>query len=132
MAGAITTASAAHHPRAALFVTHSSSTSSPFASRSICSSSASRSSSCGAVVEPHGIRGLIIHAAGKELVRQIDISSFIDQAMHYGRFWSLVAGANRTRPHLLLRTRLLYKARLFDYARDVSATAEQNEDEGVP
>jgi hypothetical protein len=29
-------------------------------------------------------------------------------------------------------TRLLYKARLFDYARDVAATAELDEHEGVP
>lgn len=78
---------------------------------------------CGAFVEPDGILGLIIHAAGKELARGIDVPSFVDQAMSYGGFWSWVAGAYREKPHLLVRARLLYEAKLFDYARDVARPA---------
>jgi hypothetical protein len=73
---------------------------------------------CGALVEPNGISGLILHAAGKQLVSRIDVPSFVDQAMHFGGFWSVVAGTNRKRPHLMLRARLLYQAKLFDYERD--------------
>jgi hypothetical protein len=73
---------------------------------------------CGAIVEPDGVTGLIIHAAGKELVRQIDVPSFVDEAMRFGGFWATVAGAKRRRPHLMLRAKLLYEAKLFDYARD--------------
>jgi hypothetical protein len=75
---------------------------------------------CGAIVEPNGIQGLIIHVAEKELSARVDVPSFVEQAMRYGGFWSLVAGANRRRPHLMLRARLLYEAKLFDYERDTS------------
>jgi hypothetical protein len=76
---------------------------------------------CGALVEPDGISGLIIHAAGKELVRQVDVPTFVEQAMRYEGYWTLVAGVNRKRPHLLLRARLLYEAKLFDYERDIGS-----------
>jgi hypothetical protein len=78
---------------------------------------------CGATVEPDGISGLIIQAAGKELVRKIDVASFVDQAMHYGGFWAIVASMGRKRPHLMLRARLLYDAKFFDYERDIAAFA---------
>jgi hypothetical protein len=75
---------------------------------------------CGAIVEPNGIRGLIIHVAEKELSRRIDVPSFVEQAMKFRGFWTVLAGMNRRRPHLMLRTRLLYEAKLFDYARDTA------------
>jgi hypothetical protein len=75
---------------------------------------------CGAIVEPRGIQGLIIHIAEKELSTRVDVASFVDQAMRYGGLWSIVAGANRLRPHLMLRARLLYEAKLFDYDRDTA------------
>jgi hypothetical protein len=77
---------------------------------------------CGAVVAPDGMSGLVIHAAGKELVRQIDIPSFARQAMEYRGTWALLSGMKRKRPHLLLRARLLYEAGFFDYARDTGTT----------
>jgi hypothetical protein len=78
---------------------------------------------CAAFVVPDGIRGLVIHASGPELASEMDVPSFIDQALSYGGFWALLAGANRRRPHLMLRAKLLYRDGFFDAARDQSAHA---------
>jgi hypothetical protein len=76
---------------------------------------------CGAIVEPNGIVGLIIHVAEKELSTRIDVPSFVEQAMTYGGVWALVAGMNRRRPHVMFRAYQLYKAKLFDYERDIAS-----------
>jgi hypothetical protein len=73
---------------------------------------------CGAIVEPNGIVGLIIHVAEKDLANRIDVPSFVEQAVAYRGFWAVVAGMNRRRPHLMFRARQLYEAGLFDYERD--------------
>jgi hypothetical protein len=75
---------------------------------------------CAAVVAPDGIQGLIGHVADKAMISRIDIPSFVEQAMKYRGFWAFVAGLNRRRPHLMIRTRLLYEAKLFDLDRDTA------------
>lgn len=79
---------------------------------------------CAAFVAPGGVRGLLIQAAGKELIDDVDLRAFLEQARSFGGLWARISGlARRTTPHVCARVRTLYDAGFFDLERDLSRFA---------
>jgi hypothetical protein len=75
---------------------------------------------CAAYLVPEGIRGLLIEATGKDMLPNIDVTAFIEQARDFGGFWAWCAGVLQDTPHICDRARALYKAGLFDLDHDLA------------
>jgi hypothetical protein len=73
---------------------------------------------CAAYVVPDGIRGLIIHATGKTLIGDVDVSAYLDQVKEQEQMWERVGVVSQPRPALTTRARALYRCGLFDWERD--------------
>jgi hypothetical protein len=74
---------------------------------------------CAAFLVPDGVRGLLIRATGRELLRSIDVAAAIRQSLTPPGLWDRVSSAVRRHPHLHERVRLLYESGFFDLSRDL-------------
>jgi hypothetical protein len=83
---------------------------------------------CAAFVVPHGIRGLLIEATGKDAIWDVDVGEFMSQPLDAG-FWDVVATMRAKRPTILHRARALYDAGLFDLEKDRARLADVRSDE---
>jgi hypothetical protein len=74
---------------------------------------------CAAYVIPHGIRGLLVEAVGKDAVRSVSIGRFVAQSRDPRGVWDSLSSLRQKCPTIGARARALYEAGLFDETRDL-------------
>lgn len=73
---------------------------------------------CAAFLVPDGVRGLAIHAAGKDVLAAMDVASFVEQAMSFRGIWATLSQLKHATPHVLFRVQSLYERGFFDLEHD--------------
>jgi hypothetical protein len=73
-----------------------------------------------AVLAPNGIRGLIFHAAGGDVLDEIDVADYVRKVTQGPSSWSWVASIVRPEPHVSTRVRALYADGFFTLDRDLA------------
>ncbi|AKV00636.1 hypothetical protein AKJ09_07299 [Labilithrix luteola] len=73
---------------------------------------------CAAFVAPEGVRGLVLQAAGKDVLAAMDPASFVEQAMQFDGLWAKLSQLRRPTPHVLVRIKRLYETGFFDLEHD--------------
>jgi hypothetical protein len=63
---------------------------------------------------PDSVRGLVVQAAGRHMLKRMSVAEYLRQAITFGGFWVRVASLTRRSPHVALRVRRLYEAGLLD------------------
>ena len=76
----------------------------------------------GAFLAPRGVRGLMVLAVGRRMLRNVSVGEFVRQAMHRGGYWERLADAGQDDPLVVRRVRALYDLKLFDEASDLRRT----------
>jgi len=64
----------------------------------------------GATLAPTGFRGLLINAAGRRLMDQVDVQEYLDQSRHYGSLWANANILFEAKPAVFSRINQLRKA----------------------
>jgi hypothetical protein len=64
----------------------------------------------GATLAPTGFRGLLINAAGRRLMDQVDVQEYLDQSRHYGSLWANANILFEAKPAVYSRINQLRKA----------------------
>lgn len=64
----------------------------------------------GATLAPTGFRGLLINAAGRRLMDQVDVQEYLDQSRHYGSLWANANILFEAKPTVFSRINQLRKA----------------------
>jgi hypothetical protein len=77
-----------------------------------------------AVLAPDGIRGLLLHAGGADVLEQLDVADYV-RKVNAGSsgFWSGLASIARTEPHVSSRVRALYADGFFQLDQDLARLA---------
>jgi hypothetical protein len=73
-----------------------------------------------AVLAPHGIRGLLFHASGGDVLDQLDVASYVRKVLEGPCRWSWFASFWRPEPHISMRVRALYGGGYFKLERDLA------------
>jgi hypothetical protein len=72
----------------------------------------------GAFLAPEGLRGLLVLASGRRVLKSVNINDYLTQVSEYGGFWARLAGALKTAPHLSYRIQVLWAAGFWNPERD--------------
>jgi len=67
----------------------------------------------GAYLAPDSIRGLIVFASGRQILKLVDVPAFVAQAESHRGFWPWLSNLTRSEPHVTFRLRALMDAGLF-------------------
>jgi hypothetical protein len=73
-----------------------------------------------AVLAPHGIRGLLFHAGGGDILDQLDVASYVRKVVSGPDRWWWLASLWRPEPHVSMRVRALYVGGYFKLDRDLA------------
>ncbi len=82
-----------------------------------------------AYLAPVGITGLLAHAAGPHMFREVNVPEYLRQAQRYGGFWARMTVFSKDAPPVAFRIQALHKAgllRLEDDARDANVRPSQS------
>jgi hypothetical protein len=74
----------------------------------------------GAFLAPDGLRGLLVLASGRRMLKSVNIEDYLTQVSDYGGFWARLAGATKTAPHVFYRIKMLWAAGLYRPERDLT------------
>jgi hypothetical protein len=74
----------------------------------------------GALLAPEGIRGLLLQAAGGDLLDHMNVATYLRQVMAGPSAWSRLGNLGRSAPHVSSRVRALYHAGFFQLERDLA------------
>jgi hypothetical protein len=73
-----------------------------------------------AVLAPGGIRGLLFHASGGDVLDQLNVADYLRRVTAGPARWSWIASIARTEPHVSTRVRALYEDGYFQLDRDLA------------
>jgi hypothetical protein len=73
-----------------------------------------------AVLAPHGIRGLLVHASGVDVLDQLDVAAYVRKVLQGPARWSRLASLARPEPHVSIRVRALYADGFFKLDQDLA------------
>ena len=73
----------------------------------------------GAYLVPNGIRGLIVLACGRPMLKHVRLAEYLQQVRQPVTFWARLANVLRDMPLVSQRVRALYDAKLFDEQSDL-------------
>ena len=73
----------------------------------------------GAYLVPHGLRGLIVLASGRPMLKHLNIGEYLRQIREPETLWARLANVLRDTPLISQRLRALYEAKLFDEQSDL-------------
>jgi hypothetical protein len=62
---------------------------------------------------PDSVRGLVVFASGRQLLKLVDVPEFVAQAESTRGFWPWLSNLTRSEPHVTFRLRALMDAGLF-------------------
>jgi hypothetical protein len=80
----------------------------------------------GAFLAPDGIRGLLVLASGRRVLKSVNIDDYLTQVSEYGGFWARLAGAVRTAPPVSYRIQMLWAAGLWTSGHGQNRPAPDN------
>ena len=80
----------------------------------------------GAFLAPDGVRGLLVLASGRRVLKSVNINAYLTQVSEYGGFWARLAGAIRTAPHISYRIQMLWAAGFWSPEHDQNRPARES------
>ena len=75
---------------------------------------------------PDGVRGLLVLASGRRVLKSVNINAYLTQVSEYGGFWARLAGAIRTAPHISYRIQMLWAAGFWSPEHDQNRPARES------
>jgi hypothetical protein len=78
----------------------------------------------GAYLAPDSIRGLIVFASGRQILKLIDVPEFVAQSELHRGFWPWLSNLTRAEPHVTFRVRALIDAGLYARGDTVAPAAD--------
>jgi hypothetical protein len=76
-----------------------------------------------AYLAPDSVRGLIVLASGRPILKLVDVPEFVAQAESSRGFWPWLANLTRREPHVTFRLRALIDAGLYSRVDPAAATS---------
>lgn len=87
---------------------------------------------CAAFLAPEGVRGLIVEAAGRDAMPNINVHAFVEQAkQHRVNVFEHLSDMRTGRPALVSRAQALYAAGYFDLEHDLERYKESYKEKGL-